>query len=87
MTAGLCTRATSRLQNAKLRLKLRYMALKGIERASDLVGFIAVIGERDVLDARKGRQRRRLCSTWILGRHGSLSPRSRVITSQKFGYG
>jgi hypothetical protein len=59
MTTGLHARTTGRLQHAKLRLKLGYVALKGIECASNLVGLISVIGERNVLDARKGRQRRR----------------------------
>jgi hypothetical protein len=66
MTAGFHTGVASRLKHPKLRLKLSYVALKGIECASNLIGLISVIGERDVLDAWKGRQRCRSCSTWIL---------------------
>jgi len=77
VAAGLHARATCRLQYAKLCLKLGYVTLEGIERTSNLIGVISVIGERNVLDPREGRQRRRLCSSWILRRHGSLSSLTR----------
>jgi hypothetical protein len=56
MAAWLCAGTTGRLQHTKLRLKLSYVALERIEGSTNLVWVISVIGERNVLDARKRRQ-------------------------------
>jgi len=86
VAAGLHARATCRLQYAKLCLKLGYVTLEGIERTSNLIGVISVIGERNVLDPREGRQRRG-CALPGSCVDMARSPRSRVITKTEIRLG